>query len=82
MLSPGSNLCPPHPTSQSAGSRSGAAPMAVACKPLVPTNVTHRVVGCSAALGKLLAKAILGWALVSHTTKGEEKKRLGPWPQI
>jgi len=56
--------------------------MAVACKPLVPTNVTHRVVGCSAALGKLLAKAILGWALVSHTTKGEEKKRLGPWPQI
>lgn len=53
--------------------------MAAGCEWLVPTDVAHGVVGCSAALVKLLAKAALDLASVSHATKGEERKRLGPW---
>lgn len=42
-------------------------------------GVTHVVMGCSAALVKLLAKATLDLASVLHATKGEGRKRLGPW---
>lgn len=53
--------------------------MAAACKWLIPTGVTHGVLGCSVAFRIPLAKAILDLALVSHASGGEERKKLQAW---
>lgn len=69
----------PTPCPKAQGLAGGLAWMVAACKWLIPTGVTHGVVLCSAALVKPLAKATLDLASVLHATKGEERKRLGPW---